>query len=157
MIRRFDLMQAAILAALPAELKSAVRTNFLDQTETKISDVSDGFKVPYAHAREKTKTKSFEIEKHHEAPIVDRCGLEPVRNVRACPNPIERLISDARDFPVIDTAIRESRSVALDLQTYGLRKGDGLDPWAGDIRQFQNDCWQGVKFANTTNGQGGEL
>ena len=64
MIRRFDLMQADILAALPAELKSAVRTGFLDQTETKISDVSDGFKVPYAYAREKTKTESFENEKH---------------------------------------------------------------------------------------------
>jgi hypothetical protein len=25
------------------------------------------------------------------------------------------------------------------------------------ILQFQNDCWQGVKFANTTTGQGGEL
>jgi hypothetical protein len=134
MIRRFDLMQADILAALPAELKSAVRTGFLDQTETKISDVSDGFKVPYAYAREKTKTESFENEKHHEAPLVDRCGPVSVRNVRACPNPIERLISDARDFPVIAAAIRESRSVALDLETYGPRKGDGLDPWAGDIR-----------------------
>lgn len=40
MIRRFDLMQADILAALPAELKSAVRTGFLDQTETKISGTS---------------------------------------------------------------------------------------------------------------------
>jgi hypothetical protein len=133
-IRRFDLMQANILAALPAELKSAVRTGFLDQTETKISDVSDGFKVPHAYALEKTKTKSFENEKHHEAPLVDRCGPAPVRNVRACPNPIERLISDARDFAVIAAAIRESRSVALDLETYGPRKSDGLDPWAGDIR-----------------------
>ncbi len=25
------------------------------------------------------------------------------------------------------------------------------------ILQFQNDCWQGVKFANTTTDQGGEL
>ena len=65
--------------------------------------------------------------------------------------------TSTNDFAVIATAIRESRSVALDLQTYGPRKSHGLDPWAGDILQFQNDCWQGVNFANTTNGQGGEL
>jgi DNA polymerase I-like protein with 3'-5' exonuclease and polymerase domains len=137
MIRRFNLMQADILAALPAEVKSAVRTvrtGFLDQTETKISDVSDGVKVPCAYAREKTKTKSFENEKHNEAPLVERCGPLPVRNVRACPNPIERLISDTHDFADIATAIRSVGSVALDLETYGPRKGDGLDPWAGDIR-----------------------
>ena len=134
MIRRLDLMQADILAALPAELKLAVRTGFLAQTETKISDVSDGFKVPYAYAREKTKTESFENEKHHEAPLVDRCGPVSVRNVRACPNPIGRLISDTHDFADIATAIRSVGSVALDLETYGPRKGDGLDPWACDIR-----------------------
>ena len=137
MIRRFDLMQASILAARPAELKSAVRsvrTGFLDQSETKISDVSDGIKVPCAYAREKTKTKSFEIEKSIEAPLVDRCGCLPVRNVRTCPNPIERVVSEASDFVTIATAIRSSGSVALDLETYGPRKGDGLDPWAGDIR-----------------------
>jgi hypothetical protein len=157
MIRRFDLIQADILTAFPSELKSAVRTGFLAQTETKISDVSDGFKIPYAYAREKIKTKSFKIEKCIEPPLVDLCGRLAVRNVRTCPNLIERVISEVSDFAAIAAAIRKSDSVALDLQTYGLRKGDGLDPWAGDIRQFQNDCWQGVKFANTTNGQGGEL
>jgi hypothetical protein len=25
-------------------------------------------------------------------------------------------------------------AVALDIETYGERRGDGLDPWAGDIR-----------------------
>jgi hypothetical protein len=137
MIRRFDLMQADILASRPTELKSAVRTvrtGFLAQTETKISDVSDWVKRACAYAREKTKTKSFKIEKHIEAPLVDLCGRLAVRNVRTCPNPIERVISEVSDFAVIATAIRESRSVALDLQTYGPRKSDGLDPWAGGIR-----------------------
>jgi hypothetical protein len=140
MIRRFDLMQADILAALAAELKSAVRTvrtGFLAQTETKISDVSDGVKRACAYARDKTKTKSFKIEKHIEAPLVDLCGrlaVRNVRNVRTCPNPIERVINEVSDFAAIAAAIRKSHSVALDLETYGPRKGDGLDPWAGDIR-----------------------
>ena len=30
--------------------------------------------------------------------------------------------------------VRESGTVAMDLETYGPRKGDGLDPWKGDIR-----------------------
>ena len=62
MIRRFDLIQADILTAFPSELKSAVRTGFLAQTETKISDVSDGFKVPYAYAREKLKRKVLKLK-----------------------------------------------------------------------------------------------
>lgn len=45
-----------------------------------------------------------------------------------------RQVRSASDLPAIAAAIRESRSVALDLETYGSRKGDGLDPWAGDIR-----------------------
>ena len=45
-----------------------------------------------------------------------------------------REVRGASDIPVIAAAIRESGSVALDLETYGQRKSDGLDPWAGDIR-----------------------
>jgi hypothetical protein len=136
-IRRFALMQADILASRPTELKSAVRTvrnGFIQPTETGISDVSDGVKRACAYAREKSKTKSFKIEKHIEAPLVDLCGRLAVRNVRTCPNPIERVISEVSDFAAIAAAIRKSHSVALDLETYGPRKGDGLDPWAGDIR-----------------------
>ena len=138
-IRRFALMQADILASRPTELKSAVRTvrnGFIQPTETGISDVSDWVKRACAYAREKTKTKSFKIEKHIEAPLVDLCGRLAVRNVRTCPNPIERVISEVSDFAAIAAAIRKSHSVALDLETYGPRKGDGLDPWAGDIRML---------------------
>lgn len=45
-----------------------------------------------------------------------------------------RQVRCASDLPAIAAAIRESCTVALDLETYGSRKGDGLDPWAGDIR-----------------------
>jgi DNA polymerase I-like protein with 3'-5' exonuclease and polymerase domains len=136
-IRRFAMMQADIIAARPTELKSAVRNvrnGFIQQTETGISDVSDGVKRACAYAREEIKTKSFKIEKCIEPPLVDLCGRLAVRNVRTCPNPIKRVISEVSDFAAVAAAIRESGSVALDLETYGQRKGDGLDPWAGDIR-----------------------
>ena len=48
--------------------------------------------------------------------------------------PVGRFITVGSELPAIAAAIRESRSVALDLETYGPRKGHGLDPWAGDIR-----------------------
>jgi len=48
--------------------------------------------------------------------------------------PVGRFITVGFQLPSIAAAIHESRSVALDLETYGPRKGDGLDPWAGDIR-----------------------
>ena len=44
------------------------------------------------------------------------------------------LCSSKADLPAITDAVRSARSVVLDLETYGPRKGDGLDPWAGDIR-----------------------
>jgi hypothetical protein len=45
-----------------------------------------------------------------------------------------RFITVGSALPDIAAAILDSGSVALDLETYGKRKGDGLDPWAGDIR-----------------------
>ena len=47
--------------------------------------------------------------------------------------PVGRFINIGSGLPDIAAAIRESGSVALDLETYGPRKSDGLDPWAGDI------------------------
>jgi DNA polymerase I-like protein with 3'-5' exonuclease and polymerase domains len=48
--------------------------------------------------------------------------------------PKGRVITQVADLPAIAAAIRSAGSVALDLETYGPRKSDGLDPWAGDIR-----------------------
>jgi DNA polymerase-1 len=56
-------------------------------------------------------------------------GVSKVPNV-----PVGRFITVGSELPAIAAAIRESRSVSLDLETYGARKGDGLDPWAGDVR-----------------------
>jgi hypothetical protein len=48
-----------------------------------------------------------------------------VRHVRQTPIPVI-----SRDMlPQIAVSIVEAKSVALDLETYGPRKGDGLDPW----------------------------
>ena len=48
--------------------------------------------------------------------------------------PMGRFINVGSSLPDIAAAIRESGSVALDLETYGQRKSDGSDPWADDIR-----------------------
>jgi hypothetical protein len=34
----------------------------------------------------------------------------------------------------LDTDLAGASRIALDIETYGPRKGDGLDPWKGDIR-----------------------
>ena len=47
---------------------------------------------------------------------------------------VQTLVADRAMVAGIAAAIRQSGSVALDLETYGSGKGDGLDPWKGDIR-----------------------
>ncbi len=59
-------------------------------------------------------------------------GGEEVPKVPKMPK--GRVITLAADIPAIAAAIQSAGSVALDLETYGPRKSDGLDPWAGDIR-----------------------
>ena len=61
-------------------------------------------------------------------------GLQTVRSVRSRPNSSWQCVSDSASLVKIAATIRASGSVALDLETYGPRRGDGLDPWAGDIR-----------------------
>lgn len=61
------------------------------------------------------------------------CGEECVRlvrHVRLTPIPV----TSRNTLPQIAVTIMEAKSVALDLETYGPRKGDGLDPLTGDIR-----------------------
>jgi len=45
-----------------------------------------------------------------------------------------QLITDPADFPAIAAALGSATSVALDLETFGPGKKDGLNPWRGDIR-----------------------
>ncbi|MEI8342940.1 MAG: DNA polymerase [Verrucomicrobiota bacterium] len=44
------------------------------------------------------------------------------------------MISDRNTFPEIASSIEAAGSVALDIETFGPRKGDGLNPWRGEIR-----------------------
>ena len=44
------------------------------------------------------------------------------------------VVTSRGTFPVIASAVMEAGTVALDIETCGERKGDGLDPWKGDIR-----------------------
>ena len=44
------------------------------------------------------------------------------------------IIGDRRKLTAIAAQMREARRVALDIETYGEGRGDGLDPWKGDIR-----------------------
>jgi hypothetical protein len=50
-----------------------------------------------------------------------QAGRENVRLVGS-------LVTAASDLPALAAAIRAVRSVVLDLELYGPRKGDGLDP-----------------------------
>ena len=94
---------------------------------------SEGLKSAHlahkAHFAPALKLQSFKLEENNkkreyikENSIHTETALRFVREVRG-----------ASDIPVIAAAIRESGSDALDLETYGQRKSDGLDPWAGDI------------------------
>ena len=44
------------------------------------------------------------------------------------------IIGDRRKLTAIAAQMHEARRVALDIETYGERRGDGLGPWKGDIR-----------------------
>ena len=44
------------------------------------------------------------------------------------------VIGDRSSLGCIAELVMGAGAVALDIETYGERRGDGLDPWAGDIR-----------------------
>ena len=133
MIDRFRALQEQITASQSASLKEAVRAVRMAEVH-EFSDGSDGSISPYAHTRARRPDEDLKNEKRNVALRVGFVLPEAVRNVRACPKPAGRLIAAIVDLPAIADAIRQSASVALDLETHGPRKGDGLDPWAGDIR-----------------------
>src|SRR5690606_18418010 len=44
------------------------------------------------------------------------------------------IISDSRFFADIASVIQTAGAVALDVETFGQRKSDALDPWRGEVR-----------------------
>lgn len=53
-------------------------------------------------------------------------------NVPVSPLPV--IHTTRKGLEIVATDIADADSVALDIETYGNRKGDALDPWRGDIR-----------------------
>jgi DNA polymerase-1 len=61
-------------------------------------------------------------------------GVINVRVVRAQGAETSCIIKSPEHLPQIAAAIKASSKLALDIETYGYEKNDGLDPWKGDIR-----------------------
>ena len=91
----------------------------------------DGHLLPSPSVRE-----LINSNQNQKSKIINMCDSKTVgEKVPKVPIlPKTELLTDRTMFAEIAAAIRKSHSVALDLETYGPRKGDGLDPWAGDIR-----------------------
>ena len=58
----------------------------------------------------------------------------PKPKTQATPHAEAELIGDRSSLGGIAELVMGAGAVALDIETYGERKGDGLDPWSGDIR-----------------------
>ena len=67
-----------------------------------------------------------------KAPCSKTQGRQPKAQARS-PAATE-VIGDRSKLTTIAEQVRNARRVALDIETYGERRGDGLDPWKGDIR-----------------------
>lgn len=61
-------------------------------------------------------------------------GVGIVRTVRAQAADTISIIQSPEHLPEIAAAIEASGKIALDIETYGNEKRDGLDPWKGNIR-----------------------
>ena len=61
------------------------------------------------------RNSAADLTRHHTSPVATICTL-------------------AADLDRIAADLTGADRIALDLETYGQRKGDGLDPWKGDIR-----------------------
>lgn len=69
-----------------------------------------------------------------DSPCAERSGESCVRSVRDQEAETSCIIQFPEQLPEIAAAIEASGKVALDIETYGEGKKDGLDPWKGDIR-----------------------
>ena len=105
-------------------------------TQTPPSTTSDGHMGHFGHfvALPNTGENKYPYKKENRdnKKEYSTAGEEGMPRMADMPN--GRVITSASDLPAIAATIRSSGSVALDVETYGPRKGDGLDPWAGDIR-----------------------
>jgi DNA polymerase I-like protein with 3'-5' exonuclease and polymerase domains len=123
------------------------RGNVLNDLFTGLSTVQDATAIDptppnhghlgrFGHSIALPKLQSFKLGKNNKKrEYIEGYSTDTGEEMPETPAmPVGRFITVGSELPAIAAAIRESRSVALDLETYGPRKGDGLDPWAGDIR-----------------------
>ena len=50
---------------------------------------------------------------------------------------VHQVVTDRAKLPDIAALLANEDCIALDIETFGSRKGDGLNPWRGDIRLLQ--------------------
>ena len=85
----------------------------------------------HLHQQQKVSENKFDKKKRERVNII--CskpqtadgGVQGVQGIQVASGAI---------FPEIAAAITAAGSVALDIETFGPRKSDGLNPWRGDIR-----------------------
>jgi ribonuclease D len=89
----------------------------------------EGHSTP-SHTREKNSDEKFENEKQL-TPVHIAEGKNSL-NVPTSHNQV--FCSIRADLDRVAADLAGASHIALDIETYGPRKGDGLDPWRGDIR-----------------------
>ena len=101
-------------------------------TKTTISRGSGDVGGSFHHADISEKNSSEKNKNQNELLGAD------IRDRKTSPNiptsPLAVLCSTRTDLDRIALDLKDASRIALDIETYGQRKGDGLDPWKGDIR-----------------------
>lgn len=107
-----------------------------DATATDPTTPDHGHLGRFGHSIALPKLQSFKLgENNKKREYIEGYSTDTGEEMPETPAmPVGRFITVGSDLPTIAAAILESCSVALDLETYGSRKGDGLDPLTGDIR-----------------------
>ena len=82
------------------------------------------------------KEKKEEEEKIH-IPFPPEVGAKVPKVPKVPKTRVHQLVTDPGRLPEIAALLEPESSIALDLETYGPRKSDALDPWRGDIRLLQ--------------------
>jgi DNA polymerase-1 len=91
-------------------------------------DIEGHFHTPYMGEKNDDEKK----EKHDELNALYTGDRENSLNVPTSLNPV--FCSLRADLDRIAADLTGASRIALDIETYGERKGDGLDPWKGEIR-----------------------
>lgn len=71
---------------------------------------------------------------HIYTPMNTETPANVAKVAKVSTSPAPRLLRGVNALREIAALIGEAGTVALDIETFGSRKGDGLDPWRGEIR-----------------------